>query len=93
MGGEEKRRRRHSSRNRFPGGKHEFSEACEKAGILFIGPTADVIRNTGNKIAARELMEKAGIPVIPGTKALPHGSAARQGSPGLREGTRLSHHA
>jgi len=54
----------------------DFSEACEKAGILFIGPTADVIRNTGNKIAARELMEKAGIPVIPGTKALPHGSAA-----------------
>ena len=54
----------------------DFSEACEKAGILFIGPTADVIRNTGNKIAARELMEKAGIPVIPGTKALPRGNAA-----------------
>ncbi len=56
----------------------DFSEACEKAGITFIGPPAHVIRNTGNKVAARELMERTGIPVIPATGVLPRGSAGLQ---------------
>jgi len=51
----------------------EFSEACEKAGIIFIGPTPQVIRDLGNKVVAREIMERAGIPFIPGTKNLPAG--------------------
>jgi pyruvate carboxylase subunit A len=51
----------------------DFSEACEKAGIIFIGPPPQVIRALGNKVVAREIMERAGIPFIPGTKNLPPG--------------------
>jgi 3-methylcrotonyl-CoA carboxylase alpha subunit len=43
-----------------------FAEACEKAGIAFIGPTADSIEKMGSKSAAKALMEKAGVPVVPG---------------------------
>ena len=53
----------------------DFSSACEKAGINFIGPPPDVIHNLGNKIVARGIMEKAGIPVIPGTGNLSKGEA------------------
>ncbi|HOK06421.1 MAG TPA: biotin carboxylase N-terminal domain-containing protein [Syntrophales bacterium] len=52
----------------------DFSAACEKEGIIFIGPPPDVIRNLGNKVVARQIMEKAGIPFIPGTCDLPAGS-------------------
>ena len=48
----------------------DFSAACDKAGIIFIGPPPDVIRNLGNKITARTIMERAGIPFIPGTSDL-----------------------
>ncbi|MDQ5986942.1 MAG: pyruvate carboxylase subunit A [Syntrophus sp. SKADARSKE-3] len=48
----------------------DFSEACQKAGIIFIGPPPDVIKNLGNKVTARNIMEKAGIPFIPGTSDL-----------------------
>jgi pyruvate carboxylase subunit A len=51
----------------------DFSDACEKAGIVFIGPPPQVIRDLGNKVVAREIMERAGIPFIPGTKNLRHG--------------------
>lgn len=43
-----------------------FAEACEAAGLIFIGPTADAIRAMGLKDAAKELMEKAKVPVVPG---------------------------
>jgi 3-methylcrotonyl-CoA carboxylase alpha subunit len=43
-----------------------FAQACEAAGLVFIGPPADVIDRMGSKIAARELMEQAGVPVVPG---------------------------
>ncbi|HKQ70217.1 MAG TPA: biotin carboxylase N-terminal domain-containing protein, partial [Polyangiaceae bacterium] len=42
-----------------------FAEASANAGIAFIGPPAGAIRAMGNKPAARALMEKAGVPVIP----------------------------
>lgn len=45
-----------------------FAEQCEEQGIIFIGPRASVIREMGSKILARQLMEKAGVPTIPGTK-------------------------
>ncbi len=51
----------------------DFSEACEKAGINFIGPPPDVIRNLSDKVVARGIMEKAGIPFIPGTSDLSPG--------------------
>ncbi|MEX3016292.1 ATP-binding protein [Gymnodinialimonas hymeniacidonis] len=44
----------------------EFVEACEAAGLVFIGPSADAIRAMGLKDAAKALMEKAGVPVVPG---------------------------
>ena len=37
----------------------DFSAACEKAGIIFIGPPPQVIRDMGNKVVARKIMEKA----------------------------------
>ncbi len=44
-----------------------FAAACEKAGIVFIGPPASAIEAMGSKTAARELMAKAGVPIVPGT--------------------------
>jgi len=43
-----------------------FAKACADAGLKFIGPTAEVIRNMGDKIEAKRTMSKAGVPVIPG---------------------------
>jgi acetyl-CoA/propionyl-CoA carboxylase biotin carboxyl carrier protein len=44
-----------------------FAAACERAGIVFIGPPASAIEAMGSKTAARELMQKAGVPIVPGT--------------------------
>ncbi len=43
-----------------------FAEACEDAGIIFVGPTADAIRAMGLKDAAKAIMQKAKVPVVPG---------------------------
>lgn len=43
-----------------------FAEACAQAGITFIGPAPNVIRDMGDKIIAKRLMEQAGVPVVPG---------------------------
>ncbi|MFB3925104.1 MAG: acetyl/propionyl/methylcrotonyl-CoA carboxylase subunit alpha [Syntrophales bacterium] len=51
----------------------DFAAACERAGITFIGPPSRVIRNLGNKVIAREIMRRVGIPVIPGTYTLSPG--------------------
>ncbi|MBN2076228.1 MAG: acetyl-CoA carboxylase biotin carboxylase subunit [Dehalococcoidales bacterium] len=45
-----------------------FAYACEKAGINFIGPSSKLLELMGNKIAARQEMEKAGVPVVPGSE-------------------------
>ncbi|MBY0613241.1 MAG: acetyl-CoA carboxylase biotin carboxylase subunit [Beijerinckiaceae bacterium] len=44
----------------------EFAEACEAAGIVFVGPPASAIRAMGLKDAAKALVEKANVPVVPG---------------------------
>ncbi|MCL2706893.1 MAG: acetyl-CoA carboxylase biotin carboxylase subunit [Dehalococcoidia bacterium] len=44
-----------------------FSIACEEAGIKFIGPSSKVLELMGNKIAARQEMQRAGVPVVPGS--------------------------
>jgi len=49
----------------------EFVDACEDAGITFIGPKAETMRSLGNKVAARNLALKAGVPVVPATDPLP----------------------
>jgi 3-methylcrotonyl-CoA carboxylase alpha subunit len=43
-----------------------FADACRENGITFIGPPARAIRLLGSKIAARELMRSAGVPIVPG---------------------------
>jgi 3-methylcrotonyl-CoA carboxylase alpha subunit len=43
-----------------------FARAVEAAGLVFIGPPADVIERMGSKIGARELMARAGVPIVPG---------------------------
>ena len=43
-----------------------FAKACADAGLIFIGPPADAIERMGSKIEARALMERAGVPVVPG---------------------------
>ena len=45
---------------------HEFAEACQENGIAFIGPAPTAIRQMGDKILARQMMMKAGVPVVPG---------------------------
>jgi len=49
----------------------EFVEACNREGIIFIGPTPDIMRTLGNKVAARNLATSAGVPVMPATPPLP----------------------
>jgi acetyl-CoA carboxylase biotin carboxylase subunit len=46
--------------------RSELARACEQAGIIFVGPPADVIERMGSKIGARTLMESAGVPIVPG---------------------------
>ncbi len=49
----------------------EFVEACEAAGIIFIGPKPATMRRLGNKVDARNLAIEVGVPVIPATEPLP----------------------
>ncbi|MGH6990087.1 MAG: acetyl-CoA carboxylase biotin carboxylase subunit [Stellaceae bacterium] len=44
----------------------DFAEACTKAGLVFVGPSAAAIRAMGSKSEAKRLMELAGVPVVPG---------------------------
>src|ERR671914_936531 len=44
-----------------------FAKACEDAGIVFVGPPASAIEAMGSKTRAREIMKKAGVPIVPGT--------------------------
>ena len=49
----------------------EFVDACDAAGLIFIGPRADTMRQLGNKVAARNLAISVGVPVVPATEPLP----------------------
>jgi acetyl/propionyl-CoA carboxylase alpha subunit len=52
-----------------------FAAACEKAGVIFVGPPSSVIAQMGSKIAARRLMDSAGVPVVPGETPLDQSDA------------------
>ena len=46
----------------------EFAQACERAGIAFIGPTPDIQRRLGDKVSGRQVAIEAGVPIVPGTE-------------------------
>jgi pyruvate carboxylase len=46
----------------------EFAEACADAGITFVGPRPELLRQMGDKTAARAIAEKVGVPTLPGTQ-------------------------
>ena len=45
----------------------DFARLCKACGLVFIGPDYQVIDSMGNKSAARELMKRSGVPVVPGS--------------------------
>jgi len=45
-----------------------LARACEREGITFVGPSAEILEMLGDKTAARHLAQKVGIPVVPGTE-------------------------
>ena len=49
----------------------EFADACDQAGIAFIGPDSETMRRLGDKSSARRVATDAGVPVIPATELLP----------------------
>lgn len=54
-----------------------FADSVEQAGLVFIGPTAQNIRQMGDKVAAKKQMIKAGVPCVPGSEgALPEDETA-----------------
>lgn len=55
----------------------EFADAVQKCGMVFIGPDPEHMRMMGDKVQARETMQKAGVPVLPGTGVLESGEQAR----------------
>ncbi|MGJ7497084.1 acetyl-CoA carboxylase biotin carboxylase subunit [Variovorax sp. RT4R15] len=56
-----------------------FAERVERAGLVFIGPSAECIRTMGDKVAAKRAMRQAGVPCVPGPdEGLPEDGAAIQ---------------
>lgn len=55
----------------------DFVEKCRNNGIVFIGPPPEAIRLMGVKTEARQRMEQAGVPVVPGTEPLDNAEKAR----------------
>src|SRR5437667_5101531 len=44
-----------------------FAEVCASSGLVFIGPTPEMIRKMGDKAVARQTMQQAGLPLVPGS--------------------------
>ena len=61
----------------------DFAEAVRAAGISFVGPTSEVIRSMGLKVAARERMLRAGVPVVPGSGEIHDLDSARKAAAGI----------
>ncbi len=51
----------------FAAEDHEFPRKCREAGMIFIGPPAEAMQKLGNKVSAREIAKKIGVPIVPGT--------------------------
>lgn len=46
----------------------DFARRCEEEGVIFIGPSADIIARMGIKTEARRIMREAGLPIVPARK-------------------------
>lgn len=46
----------------------DFARKCEEAGLIFIGPSSEIISKMGDKQTARTLMRETGVPIVPGSK-------------------------
>jgi 3-methylcrotonyl-CoA carboxylase alpha subunit len=64
----------------------DFAAACAKAGIVFVGPSPEAIAAMGDKAAAKRLMEKAGVPLVPGYHGEPQDAALLE-----KEATRIGY--
>jgi geranyl-CoA carboxylase alpha subunit len=53
----------------------DFAQACRDAGLVFIGPSPEAIRAMGNKAGAKDIMQKAGVPCVPGYQGADQGDA------------------
>jgi len=58
----------------------DFPEACTEAGLVFIGPPPEVIRDLGSKVIARRLAKESGLTVIPATQTLSRGEEGDEGA-------------
>jgi geranyl-CoA carboxylase alpha subunit len=54
----------------------DFAQACRDAGLVFIGPSPESIRAMGNKAGAKDIMQKAGVPIVPGYQGADQSDAA-----------------
>ncbi|KAA6451503.1 acetyl-CoA carboxylase biotin carboxylase subunit [Bacillus swezeyi] len=48
----------------------DFAELCEEVNVTFVGPTSEAISKMGTKDVARETMQQAGVPIVPGSKGI-----------------------
>jgi pyruvate carboxylase subunit A len=56
----------------------QFAQACSDAGLTFIGPRAEAMRRMGDKVLARQLLEEAGVPTVPGSPVIAEDEQARE---------------
>jgi geranyl-CoA carboxylase alpha subunit len=63
----------------------DFAQACRDAGLVFIGPSPEAIRAMGNKAGAKDIMQKAGVPIVPGYQGADQSDAVM-----LREAEKIS---
>lgn len=56
----------------------DFAEACREAGIIFVGPSVEVLRKLGDKTAARNIAKQAGVPVLEGSPTVQTAEAAAE---------------
>ena len=60
-----------------------FAKLCEENSIVFIGPKSEVISTMGDKDASRQLMQRVGVPVVPGTEILKSAEEAKRLAKGI----------
>lgn len=53
----------------------DFAQACRDAGLVFIGPSPEAIRAMGNKAGAKDIMQRAGVPIVPGYQGVDQSDA------------------